>query len=491
MAIAPIKEAWLCLRFTHLGLNSLAVRLDTSDAIVVTYQQKVWQCSNAAKQYGLQQGMTASHALQLNPELKLIERDLKKEAQKLQDLSYWAYQFTSLVSQKNDHSLLLEIGRSATLFKDLNKLINLIKQELLGFNIEAQLGLAQTSEAAYVLSFDRVQEYSLHSAKTCLARAAIAHLGLDSQTIEQLQSCGFKQLADIQAISQTELGARFGVDCLSYLNKLWGHVADPQTGITPPETFYACADFAEPISNLQWIEQQLECLLKELIRFIHLRQQRCRRFSWRFYHQNKQLECVTISINGQQNNAQQTFETFKNLTTLKLESLKLKWEFSKIELTAKQLTPRQLFNDDLFDPSPNQAQFEQLVDKLSSRLGSDALFRVHPEDEHLPELANGQYSVQETSQKYSPFASKERPLKDQPLWLLENPQKLKKKNQQLSQPWHEGPLSIIHGPDRITSHWWAKTQSRDYFIARQRSGRLLWIFFDRGKRDWFLHGLFS
>jgi len=185
---------------------------------------------------------------------------------------------------------------------------------------------------------------------------------------------------------------------------------------------------------------------------------------------------------------QNTLAVFKELTELKLAETQLNWEFSCIELSSTQLVPLQLFNDDLFSPQTNQHQFNQLVDKLVSRLGHNALTRVFPQSEHLPELANGRRhafneGIKEDCGTYVP-----NPLKDEPLWLLEHPKRLA---QQAQNPLFEGPLNIIHGPNRISSHWWAKLQSRDYFIARQRNGRLLWIFFDRGKRSWHLHGLFS
>ena len=133
--------------------------------------------------------------------------------------------------------------------------------------------------------------------------------------------------------------------------------------------------------------------------------------------------------------------------------------------------------------------------------------------EQLPELASTQYSVQELPTSYNSktlraynsktlkascinplkassinsLKASQRSLNDQPLSLLAHPQKL---TQRAKQPYLQGPLSIIHGPDRLSSHWWDTLQSRDYFIARQRNGRLLWVFYDRVQKAWFLHGLF-
>lgn len=494
---AGVAEAWLCLRFTHLGLNSAGLDWRSAMPAAISYQQQIWQCNQAAAQSAVRSGMGVNHALMLKPDLELYERDLQLEQQKLQELSYWAYRFTSLVSHYNDHTLLLEIGRSLKLFNGLNHLIHLITNDLRSFKVEAQLGLAYTAKAAYVLSFSAAASDTLENSFTRLKHADISALDLEDKCIGQLHNCGFEVLDDIHNIPRSELGQRFGAPLLRYFEQLWGHLADPQIGITPPETFHASTDFAEPISNLTWIQQQLERLLKDLANFIRIQQVLCRSFTWRFYKENNQLlQTVTIALSAKQN----TLATFQELSDLKLASIRLDWEFSSIELSSTQLVPIQLFNDDLFDPQPNHEQFQQLVDKLSSRLGHSALFKVFSEPEHLPELANGrQHAVQEAASahynvlqhqttKHADAESQQDNFKDQPLWLLESPQRLA---QRKMQPFYEGRLNIIHGPNRISSHWWAKLQSRDYFIARQDSGRLLWIFFDRSSRSWYLHGLFA
>jgi len=504
-------NAWLCLRFTQLSLNSQKIAFSASSnnsiaPTAITDKQRVWQCNQLALLSGIRPDMGINHALMLAPELIMVERDIKLESQKLIELSYWAYRFSSHISIYNECTLLLEIGRSIKLFNGLNHLLNLINNDLSGFAIQTSLGLAYTPKAAYLLSFESPtpqspqanvrQDKQLKDSINRLNTCPVEHLEIQQKVIDQLHNCGFENLDDINHIPNAELGHRFGNDFLHYLDQLWGRIADPQIALTPPENFEASADFAEPIRNLAWIKQQLDRLLNDLQQFITQRQLICLSFTWRFYHENNRLlKTVTIGLSATQNK----FETFQELSNLKLASIQLDWEFSSIELSSTQLAPIQLFHDDLFDPKIDQQQFKQLIDKLSNRLGHNALFRVRVAPEHLPELCNDrQYAVQESSSnKYqidtnaNADTNNRTPadeLLDQPLWLLENPQRLA---QQHKQPLHEGPLSIIHGPDRVTSHWWSKLQSRDYFIARQHNGRLLWIFFDRGEKNWFLHGLFA
>jgi len=340
--------------------------------------------------------MSHNHALMLLPEIICNERDSKLETQKLHELSYWAYRFSSLVSIYNDHTLLLEIGRSIKLFNGLQHLIHLIKNDLSDFKIDAKIGIANTAKAAYVLSFNNKlnnRHYKIEPDQ--LKQAALKDLDISPKSIGQLHNCGFETIHDISNIPAAELGQRFGVEFLNYMDQLWGRVADPQICITPPEHFELSADFAEPISNLAWINQQIDRLLNDLQRFTMQRQLICRSFTWRFFHENNRLlQTVTIGLSAKQNN----FDTLRELTDLKLANIELDWEFASIELSSTQLVPKQLFNDDLFSPQADQQQFNQLIDKLSNRLGHTALFRVRQADEHLPELANDrQHAERESS----------------------------------------------------------------------------------------------
>ncbi len=51
-----------------------------------------------------------------------------------------------------------------------------------------------------------------------------------------------------------------------------------------------------------------------------------------------------------------------------------------------------------------------------------------------------------------------------------------------------GPVERLAGPYRVSGGWWRAEVERDYYFAETRRGDLLWVFWDRGRRRWFLHG---
>ncbi len=82
---------------------------------------------------------------------------------------------------------------------------------------------------------------------------------------------------------------------------------------------------------------------------------------------------------------------------------------------------------------------------------------------------------------------------------METPLELKL---QRHQPVYGSPLKLLAGPERIESGWWDDAMiARDYFIAENKLGQLLWIYReydpiekDKNKTDgkgWYLQGLFG
>ena len=52
----------------------------------------------------------------------------------------------------------------------------------------------------------------------------------------------------------------------------------------------------------------------------------------------------------------------------------------------------------------------------------------------------------------------------------------------------DGPVEEVIGPHIVSGGWWTRETTRAYHYVRTRSGRWLWIYNDRRRRRWFLHG---
>lgn len=491
------QGSWLCLRFHCLPLNAHGVSLSSVRPTAISYQQQILLLNTQAHSEGVQVTQSMGHALMLCPNLWVIERDQARETQKLADLSLWAYRFSSHVCIYNSEALLVEIGRSLMLFKGLNNLQTLMQQDLQQFVMDACSGVAYTPKAAYLASFNPPAIWQLKPNEEQVGEVSIECCDIEPKVIKQLQHCGFQTMRDLLPIPHAELGQRFGYDLVKYLNQVFGQLADPQKLIKPPQTFAARIDFEEPISNRTWIDEQVQGLLQKLIVFIVDQHLVCHAFEWRFYHRhNRLLESFTVRLNSQRAN----FSIFYKLTELKFARAELAGEFLSIELISKNITPKQLFNNDLFEQQCDTEAFGRLLEKLSGRLGHTALSKIHVQDEYLPELANQRVvwspsirHIKEITKLQAAYANSSadgscvNKIHDQPVWLLESPRTLTRGNQ----PIRDDLFVIVHGPERITSHWWSQPECRDYYIAREPDGRFIWVFYDRHKQTWYLHGLFA
>ena len=80
------------------------------------------------------------------------------------------------------------------------------------------------------------------------------------------------------------------------------------------------------------------------------------------------------------------------------------------------------------------------------------------------------------------------------MWLLAPPEPLPER---AAQPLLAGrALQLLSGPERIEAGWWDHALAeRDYFIAEDTEGALVWIYRARlpGREaaGWFLHGRFA
>lgn len=54
---------------------------------------------------------------------------------------------------------------------------------------------------------------------------------------------------------------------------------------------------------------------------------------------------------------------------------------------------------------------------------------------------------------------------------------------------HHGTVQQMLGPFRTSGGWWTRRRERDYYFIETQRGEVLWAFYDRPRRRWFLHGI--
>jgi protein ImuB len=159
-------------------------------------------------------------------------------------------------------------------------------------------------------------------------------------------------------------------------------------------------------------------------------------------------------------------------------------------------------NAELFPTRASEAEgLTRLLERLRARLGDEQVQRIVPVADHRPERASRAVPVGEPA----PAGACEAPVQactpepnlplHRPAWLLAEPLPLAAREWQ---PLMQGrALDLLSGPERIETGWWdGAPVARDYYIAQDAGGALVWVFRSRlptpqGEPAWFLQGLFA
>lgn len=128
--------------------------------------------------------------------------------------------------------------------------------------------------------------------------------------------------------------------------------------------------------------------------------------------------------------------------------------------------------------------------RLRAELGNDAVVRATLRDGHLPE-ARFVWEPMECAAFPTPRPVTVRPLVrrvfDRPVLLPpQNPNV--RDDGWLLRGLEHGPVTEFLGPYIVSGGWWASEVHREYHFAHTRRGECLWVYFDRRRRRWFLHG---
>ena len=162
-------------------------------------------------------------------------------------------------------------------------------------------------------------------------------------------------------------------------------------------------------------------------------------------------------------------------------------------------------NEELFPTQKSEREgLVRLIERLQARLGPEQVQRLVLVQDHRPEqaciaepaAATGAMTPRRAPRATSPPAHAGMPeAGSRPVWLLREPQPLAERGHL---PCLDGaPLQLLSGPERIESGWWdGGLAERDYFIAQDADGALVWVFRARlplsaAQQGWYLHGRFG
>jgi protein ImuB len=390
-----------------------------------------------------------------------------------------------------------------------------------------------------------------------LASLPVAALRLDDDVITVLQRLGLKNLGQLLAIAQGEEPGResagqdwqqgaadqmgdkeLGRDALQRrfrkglkgrkspssnplirLDQILGKVPEPLLPVVPQHIPLVQRRLLEPLRYRALLDRAVADLAQDMVRELEGKGLGARRLDLGMWRVDGELSVRHLELAAATRDAAHICRLFAD----KLEDVDAGFGIEMLRLRASWCEPLAIAQGD-FEAAAEMhgTSLSACLDRLSVRLGKDAVRRPVPWASHLPErsqrwqepLAGISLTEGPSEGRGAGLSSTDQPsqgelaLYTRPLKVLDRPERIAvlyaapdgcPRRFRWRGNVHE--VTRVEGPERIAPEWWRErgnTRLRDYYRIEDGAGARYWIFRQGiigdgrgGAPDWYLQGLFA
>ncbi|MFP4208378.1 MAG: Y-family DNA polymerase [Wenzhouxiangella sp.] len=434
-------------------------------------QARIFQAGRIARQHGVRAGMSLSQALAVLPQLQSRPRHPAMEQHALEQIALAAYGHSHQVVLAPPDTVLLEIAGSRRLRGGLQALLDELKTTLGQQGFRVRYGTATIPAAARLLARAGHQSDSPERLRRTLDALPIEALGLAPAQAQAITGCGLRRLGELAKMGAPERARRFGRALNIELDQLYGRRPTPLAGWQPPERYRQRLELPVPSDRSEALLFAGNRALDHLGAWLRVRDRALTGLQITLEREDAgNPVALALSL------ARPGFDRTRllEMLALKLERIRLPAAIAALALKAETTLEHRPPQADLWDGHNRGDAWPALLDRLRARLGDEGVSGIAPHADHRPEHA-WRWVPPGTTRP----CTETRP---RPTWLLPEPR-----------PCRRADFSLEDGPERIEAGWWdGQDCKRDYWIARDRHERRVWIFHEHEPRSgWFLHGLFS
>jgi protein ImuB len=447
---------------------------------------------------GIAIGMPLAEAMALAPSTHFEQHDPGADRAALLELAAWCEQFSPVVGIEPPDNLCLDVTGLGSLFGGEESLAQQIARTFQRRGYEARLAIADTLGAAWALAHDG-QESPIISPRgktaTAITELPMSALRLSSEAVEILTELGIGQIGQLLKLRRDALAARFDLQLLLRLDQALGLVAETIISHRPPPEIVLETQLEYPTDDRQAMDVILEQLIERIAQMLIERQQGAIQLECQLKCETSEPTSFTVGLFRASAHAKHLLE----LVQMRLERIVLAAPVIAVKMSVLMTARLQTWQPELFEPSRRESRREVglLVDRLSNRLGREAVVRAMPQADAQPELAfryEPLAGVAERKNQKSRWKSLPRPLRleREPLRLEvlsvvpDGPPiqfQLHGQSHRVAKSW---------GPERIQTGWWRRSYvQRDYYRIETRTGKRFWLFRRLNDAKWFLHGEFD
>jgi protein ImuB len=499
---------WIGLHLPALSLESFAATLPIAvreTPLALLDGHAIAGVNEAAARLGVRPGQKRATALALAPRLVLGSDDARRDAENLSALAHAALAFTPCVTlDARGHQVLLEVEASLRCFGGLEALLERLRAALEPLGHRIDIASAPTATGAALLSRSlplpagEIQHCpDLSTLRQALDRLPVWHLGPAREHWDALQGMGLRSIGDLRRLPRSGLARRFGEGLLDAIDRAYGDRPDPRDWLVAPPVFASRIELFARADSAEQVLHGARVLLARLVAWLGAQHARARCWSLVMQHEPRRAETPTqsrleIAL------AEPSADAAHLLSLLCERLMRVQLAAPTLELAlhcadiARGAPP----SGELFPaPGSEREGLVRLIERLQARLGREQVQRIELRHDHRPERACAMRPAQALPRSNSAARAPQALVTaTRPVWLLPAPLPL---SERAERPQLDGaPLEFLSGPERIEAGWWdGALAERDYFIAQQKDGSLVWVFRHRlpgeTQGGWFLHGRFG
>lgn len=467
--------------------------------------------NGAARKLGLYAGQSHADARAAAPSLVSVPAEQDRDDAALEELALWAERYSPLVAVEKAmpgmEGLFIDMTGGAHLFGGEAAMLADLRKRLADADVPAHCAMADTPGAAWALArYSRVREVVAPSGegRRVLEDLPTAALRIAPEAQALLAKLGLRRIGDLYGMPRAGLARRFrgdGLQVVERLDQALGVAAEALTPTRPSPRYRAVQVFFEPMLDPQGVFHWLPDLAADLCDQLGRHGKGARRVRLVAFRVDGATTALEAALSRPSADAGHLIRLLKETG---IEKLDLGFGADALMLSApvaEALTLRQ--SDSLGETNLDaSAALSGLVDRLSARLGAQAVLQPRFTQSHIPERAE-RWAPLKTLDAAAEPAAYERPI------LMFDPPEMVEAIAELPDgaparfTWRRVPRRVVKsaGPERLSPEWWRGEgeRTRDYYRVEDETGRRYWLYREGlyGREDadkapsWRMHGVFA
>ena len=498
---------------------------DAAPLVLITetaHGPRVDAANAAGRAAGAARGMMLADARTLCPALQAHPSDPAGDLAFLERFAVWAQRWGPWSAMDAPDGVLVDVSAVAHLFGGERRLLADVAARCAARGLTVRTAIAPTAGAAWALAHFARSGAILAPGDDIAARLAalpVAALRLDSDVLLVLRRLGLKRLGDLAGIERGFGGAdamasgrdaihrRFrnrkspAANPLIRMDQLAGRVPEPLLPVVPAIAPLVQRRLLEPIRHRELLDTVVADLAEDMARLLEGRGEGARRLQLGMWRVDGEVVLRELELAAATRDPAHICRLF----AARLDDVEAGFGIEMLRLRASWAEPLKLDQSDIEAAAEEHGtSLAACVDRLTVRLGKDAVQRPVLRASHLPERAQ----AMQPALAPEPAVQEELAFHTRPLKLLSPAERIavlyaSPDGEPRRFSWRGAQFDVAktEGPERIAPEWWREkgsTRLRDYYRIEDDSGRRYWIYRNGlpddgrgGMPEWFLQGLFA